>query len=103
MGKVVDMMMQVYRVKCENPSAAMPAQFVFENDDSNVVKGFIYEVNSIFITIVLFEPIPKIKGVTVLEHKITSEQYNQYLKQALLNNPIMREHWVAALEKLKDK
>ncbi len=90
------MLVQVYALPAsvENKLMAAPAQFVFESNESNMVIGFVVNVDEKHLTICLFEP--------KLHHQLPDDAIyihsevdaGEYLKQALKENPEMHQAWV---------
>lgn len=86
---------QVYNIKhTEKAGLAKPAQFVFENNDSNEIIGFIFSVSEDdYITIALFEPKELPDAAIILEEEITEDELTTLLAMALADNPSMRKYW----------
>lgn len=88
------MITQRYIVNAEEPEEVEPAQFVFKDNDSDEITGFIYDVNDNEIEIVLFE----MKDLSYMKNDIisyTKEEQNWALLliEAVSKNPDMKEHW----------
>ena len=75
-------------------------QFVYENNDSDIVCGFISTVNEYGYNICLFDALDT-QALPVYAHLCAGPQsidwVMQKLELALLANPSMREQWVKAL------
>lgn len=90
------MLIQRYTVIAEDPEMAAPAQFVFEDNDSDLVTGFIYSVNGDEIEIVLFEP-ADLSDVDIVSFIEGEQNWPSLLNEALETNPDMKPYWFDAL------
>lgn len=89
--------MQMYNV----PRHLMmqPAQFIYHNDDSNEVIGFVKDVYDEVATFLLFEPRRALPEVTILRRSgISIKECMYFLKVAVASNPIMRDEWIKLKE-----
>ena len=86
------MLIQRYTVIAEHPEDAAPGQFVFEDEDSDLVTGFIYSVNGNEIEIVLFEP-ADLSNIDMVSYIEGEQNWPALLDEALEANPDMRSYW----------
>lgn len=94
------MKVQVYKLpsSVENMLIAKPAQFVFANNESNMVIGFIAGVDAQFLSICLFEPID-ISELPRDAMPIHSQvDASEMLNLAFIQNPAMRQEWLDVLD-----
>lgn len=79
---------------------ARPGQFVYKNS-SSCIAGFIARVDGQGFVICLFDAVTP-KALPVNSFAITDEQSTNWvakqLEVALIKNPDIREHWVAAVK-----
>lgn len=86
------MFTQRYTVIAEEPEMAEPGQFVFEDEDSDLVTGFIYSVNGNEIEIVLFEP-ADLSNIDMVSYVQGEQNWPALLDEALEANPDMAPYW----------
>lgn len=86
------MLIQRYTVIAEEPELAAPGQFVFEDNDSDLVTGFIYSVNGEEIEIVLFEP-ADLSDIDMIKFTEEEQNWPGLLLEALNKNPDMKRYW----------
>ena len=93
---------QRYRLRMseDNFENARPGQFVFRNNASNQVSGFISAVDSdrYEMEICTFDPVPLTEYmIRVVDEMLTMDQIKVLLQQALEKNPEMKSEWATAL------
>lgn len=93
------MIAQRYTISVNNEEAE-PGQFVFPDNDSEYASGFVYDVSSEGMEIVLFEPtdLTEIEDIVVSYEKEV-EDWAALLMTALEKNPKMKKHWI---DKIKE-
>ena len=90
--------MQIYSIETQHPDKAAPGQFVFENDESNVLIGFLLEVDGTSVTIVLFDPVPAIPEASIIHSGPLPDEDLQVLLAALfIKYPEAKQYWDEAL------
>ena len=91
-------MTQCYKVEVDHPEKCRPAQFVFEDNDSDDIIGFVSNVDGKHATFCTFAPIvlPEC-GINIKE---TLDHYGirLLLHNALEQNPEMEEEWLEVLQ-----
>lgn len=80
----------------ENAKFARPAQFVFAENHTNEVSGFIVDVNEYRMTLCLFEPVP-VKEYMVDILAEDGVDWPKLLADAIAKNPEMKWEWAEAL------
>jgi hypothetical protein len=92
------MITQRYTIKAEDPDGIKPAQLVFENDDSDIVTGFINDINGDQIEIILFEmtDLTHIKDL-IISYSDEIVDWIPLLLTAIEKNPEMKEFWEEVL------
>ena len=92
---------QLYTLDYPNEEVAnsvAPGQFVFLDDDSHEVMGFVADVSDTFMTICLFKPHDELPpGITIIEEELTDDEVIDMLEEAVLANPAVEEQWMEAL------
>lgn len=89
--------MQMYNVPRHR--LVQPAQFIYHNDDSNEVIGFVKDVHTDVATFLLFEPGRALPEVQILRRSgISMKECMHFLEVAVAANPVMRKEWLKLKE-----
>jgi hypothetical protein len=92
------MITQYYSIIASEPDIIAPGQFVFHNNESDEMCGFIYKVTGPVAEIVLFEP-SEIADNIPLEILELPKHWSEMLRDIKdIISPGMRDEWARALE-----
>lgn len=79
---------------------ALPGQFVYENNDSDTVIGFVSMVSQFGFNICLFDAKKRTELPEEARPRSGAQDLDwvtRQLEYALQENPAMREHWITAV------
>lgn len=87
---------QVYSIYLEDRNdwgLARPGQFVFEDDDSTELSGFVCAAENKEVRICTFAPIDLPENAFDVEESLELDKVMELLDNALKHNPDMKEEW----------
>jgi hypothetical protein len=87
----------IYLLDRNDWGLAKPGQFVFEDNNSNELTGFICAADNKEVRICAFAPIELPENAFDVQEIIELDKVMELLDNALKHNPDMKEEWKALL------
>lgn len=85
---------QCYKIKVDEPKRCKPGQFVYANNESNIVIGFISHVEGSEAIFTIFHPIELPVNAINIAEKLSPAQVTELLKTSIEKNPEMEQEWI---------
>lgn len=96
--RIMTQLSQYYKIKVDEPEKCKPAQFVYKDNDSDMVCGFVSNIDGEYAIFAFFEPVEIPEKAINIKSTITDEEVTILLKNALEQNPDIYSVWQEAVD-----